>query len=92
MRNCECKRIIDPAGTWEYCNMIGAMVKILSIPVGDFKPLTKGTNCIIEDVYFRISTDGKVITVVKLKEYPDFLFTFKDLEIIEVNNNCENNE
>ncbi len=38
----------------------------------------------IEDIYFRCSLDGKVITVILLEDCPGCVFTWKDLELIDV--------
>jgi len=83
MSNCGCKRDIDPAGIWDYKNLIGAKVRIKSMPMSNFHRGVFG-DCTIEDIYFRISIDGKVITVIRLKEYPDLFFTWKDLEVLSV--------
>ena len=34
----------------------------------------------VEDISFRISTDGKCITVLKLSDCPGKTFTLKDIE------------
>lgn len=83
MSNCGCKRDIDPAGIWDYKNLIGAKVRVKSMPMSNFHKGVFG-DCTIEDIYFRISIDGKVITVIRLKEYPDLFFTWKDLEVLSV--------
>ncbi len=83
MSNCGCKRDIDPAGIWDYKNLIGAKVRVKSMPMSNFHRGVFG-DCTIEDIYFRISIDGKVITVIRLKEYPDLFFTWKDLEVLSV--------
>ena len=83
MSNCGCKRDIDPAGIWDYKNLIGAKVRVKSMPMSNFHKGVFG-DCTIEDIYFRISIDGKVITVIRLKEYSDLFFTWKDLEVLSV--------
>lgn len=83
MSNCGCKRDIDPAGIWDYKNLIGAKVRVKSMPMSNFHRGVFG-DCTIEDIYFRISIDGKVITVIRLKEYPELFFTWKDLEVLSV--------
>lgn len=83
MSNCGCKRDIDPAGIWDYKNLIGAKVRVKSMPMSNFHRGVFG-DCTIEDIYFRISIDGKVITVIRLKEHPDLFFTWKDLEVLSV--------
>ena len=85
MSNCGCKRDIDPAGIWDYKNLIGAKVRVKSMPISNFYNGVFG-DCTIEDIYFRISIDGKVITVIRLKEHPDLFFTWKDLEVLKVIN------
>lgn len=86
MSNCLNQRIVGPTGTWDYVQMLGAKVRIKSLPVSNFF----GTMCsvadvlTVKDIYFRISLDGKVITVVELVEYPGKIFTWKDLEVVEV--------
>ena len=82
MKNCECKRIVGPYGTWEYSDLIGSVVKISSMPVSNFrKGFDASQPCTIKDIYFRISVDGKVITVIELNEHPGMIFTWKDLKI-----------
>ena len=91
-KNCECNRGLGPAGIWEYENMVGARVRIKSMPVSNFFRLAEiDKTYVVEDVYFRVSTDGKVITVVKLVGMEDLIFTWKDLEVISINE-IEKNE
>ena len=82
MSNCGCKRDIDPAGIWDYENLIGAKVRVKSMPMSNFHNGVFG-DCTISDIYFRISVDGKAITIIRLKEYPDLFFTWKDLEVLK---------
>lgn len=87
MSNCGCKRDMDPAGIWDYQNMIGAQAKVKSMPVSNFSSgIMASDTYTIEDIYFRISLDGKVITIIRLKELPDHFFTWKDLEVIRTKN------
>lgn len=48
----------------------------------------------IKDIIFRVSMDGKTISVVILEENPDIFFTWKDLEVIgiKVKDNEESEE
>ena len=82
------RRIKDPSGCWDYVQLIGAKVQIKSLPVSNqFKCFSSGSSIgTIDNIYFRISLDGKTITVIELLEYPDQIFTWRDLQIIEVNN------
>lgn len=83
MSNCGCKRDMDPAGIWDFQNMIGAQVKVKSMPVSNFsKGIMSSDVYTISDIYFRVSLDGKTITIIRLRELPDLFFTWKDLEVI----------
>lgn len=86
MSNCGCKRDTDPAGIWDYWNFLGAKVKIKSVPISNFSNKLPVGECTIIDVYFRVSLDGKAITVVRLAECPDLFFTLKDIEILRTKN------
>lgn len=85
--NCKNLRVVGPCGNWNYYQLIGAKVRISSLPISNFfKCFSSNTDYFtIKDIYFRISLDGKTITIIELEEYPDKFFTWKDLEIIEIN-------
>lgn len=75
---------MDPAGIWDYQNMIGAQVKVKSMPISNFSSGIMASNIYtIDDIYFRVSLDGKTITIIRLRELPDLFFTWKDLEVIK---------
>jgi len=82
--NCKCRRITDPAGVWSVEDLIGSRVYIVSTSIANF---LGGFDCqedhIIEEVKFRVSVDGKAITIIKLKDV-DATFTLKDLEFIDI--------
>lgn len=82
IRNCyECNFV---NGTWKYEDLIGAKVKVTSLPVANrFSGISGSTIYIIEELIFQISDDGKTVVIVKLKG-TDCLFTFKDLEVISL--------
>lgn len=84
MTNCECKRMIGPSGIWLPEELIGAKVKVLSVPISNMVPIDCGKTMHVEKIDFRISLDGKAITVVTLKECPDAIFTLKDLLFVGV--------
>lgn len=85
--NCSCSNVKNPAGIWEYFQLIGAKVYIRSTPVSNFFNLQNSSSqCTIKDIYFRLSIDGKTITVVELEEYPGKIFTWKDLLVSELVN------
>ena len=78
---CECNFI---NGTWKYEEIIGAKVRVRSLPVANrFSGISGSTIYTIEDIIFQVSDDGKTIVIVKLAG-TDCLFTFKDLEVISL--------
>jgi hypothetical protein len=85
MRNCKAKRLVGPYGSWSREELIGAHVRISSMPVSNF---AGGFDChqtfTIKDIIFRISTEGKTITVIILDQYPDYSFTWKDSADLKV--------
>lgn len=83
--SCKNLRIHGPSGCWEYGQIIGASVKIKSLAIGNFFTHLGGTTGTVENIYFRISLDGKAITCIELKEFPGKVFTLKDLEFTDVN-------
>jgi hypothetical protein len=82
INKCECKQ--DPAGTWDYKDLIGSAVKVKSMPVTNFIAIDSEEVFTIDDIYFRVSLDGKIITIVKLKELPGSFFTLRDLELVGI--------
>lgn len=65
-------------------NLKGKTVKILSCTIDNPLKIKKNNTVgTIQDIYFKVSLDGKCFTLVKLKEFPDFVFTLKDLKIHE---------
>lgn len=90
MNNCSCnknKRIVGPSGIWDYDQLLGAKVIVKSMPISNFfgSMCSASDKLTIKDIYFRISLDGKAITVLELNEYPGKIFTWKDLEVVELN-------
>lgn len=88
--NCYHKRVTDPAGVWDYSQLIGAQVQISSMPIsnlprGGAESLNVNV-CTITDIYFKVSVDGKTITIIRLKEFPECVFTWKDLRILNLPN------
>lgn len=90
--NCKNMRIVGPSGNWDYYQLIGAKVRISSLPISNFFNCINSTTDLytIKDIYFRISIDGKTITIIELEEYPDKFFTWKDLEVVEINTSTLN--
>ncbi len=75
---------MDPAAIWDFQNMIGAQVKVKSMPISNFSSgIMASDTYTIGDIYFRVSLDGKTITIIRLRELPDLFFTWKDLEVIK---------
>lgn len=74
-----CTCCID--GTWRYEDLIGARVRVKSLPVyNQLTAISSDIEYTIEDLIFQISETGKTICIVRLKGL-DADFTFKDLEI-----------
>lgn len=83
--NCECKRLIGPSGIWSVAELVGAVVQVGSMPVSNFgAAIDVNSEFIVDSVDFRISLDGKAITVVKLKGLDDYIFTLKDLIFVGI--------
>lgn len=83
MSNCKYKRIICPDGIWTASDLVGAHVKVMSMPATNFFQIQDADKvCTIKDINFRISLDGKAITTIELKEFPGKVFTWKDLCVI----------
>jgi hypothetical protein len=82
MNNCKCKRLVGPYGSWSTEELIGAFVRVNSMPVSNFvKGFDSSATYTIKDIYFRVTVDGKTITTITLNECPGMIFTWKDLEI-----------
>lgn len=85
MTNCECKRASCPAGIWELEDLIGAEVNVGSMPISNMGAIDSTKKYKIEKIEFRISIDGKAITIVKLVGLDNYIFTLKDLIFIDKN-------
>lgn len=79
-------------GTWSYKELIGSKFRLKSIPISINGVLQKKCNLkysqmsmTLKDVYFRVSTDGKVYTLFRMEEVCGKLFLPRDLELIEIN-------
>lgn len=87
--NCKNIRIVDPSGNWEYEQLLGAKVILKSTPISNFFQNCSNVSSngvhIIKDIYFRVSIDGKAITIIELEDIPDKFFTWRDIEIRELN-------
>ena len=82
--------IKNPSGSWNYGHIVGSKVRIRSIGVSNmFSSFDNHDLSTVKDVIFRISTDGKVIPIVELLEYPDKVFIWKDLEVVELGKDYE---
>ena len=78
-------------GTWSYSDLIGSKFKIKSIRLSSYGQINKsgafslsGQELTLKAVYFRASTDGKVLTLFRMEEVCGKLFLPKDLELIEI--------
>lgn len=81
MSNCSCKRIFNPSGIWTLEDLVGSRVKIHSLPLSNFVAMDCNEIFTIDRIEFRVTMDGKAITIIFLKGFPDIEFTFKDLII-----------
>ena len=83
-------------GTWSYNDLIGSKFKVKSIRLSSYGNVNRsgafkysGEELTLKAIYFRASTDGKVITLYRMEEVCGKLFLPKDLELIEL---CKANE
>jgi hypothetical protein len=79
-------------GTWSYRDLIGSRFKLKSISFSLNKSLKKDCQLrfseqelTLEEVYFRVTTDGKVFTLFKMKEVCGTLFLPRDVELLDIN-------
>lgn len=71
-----------PCGVWDYSQLLGATVKISSMPIGSgLFGLDSEREYEVEDVGLRMNRFGKAVTVIKLKGV-DWEFTWKDLRVL----------
>lgn len=87
MSCCNKKNVIGPSGIWDYYQLIGAKVHIKSVPIDNFFFCSQNSSDVytIKNITFRISVDGKTITVIELEELEGKIFTWRDLEILSIN-------
>ena len=78
-------------GTWSYNDLIGSKFKVKSLRISSYGYINKsgafkysGEVFTLKAIYFRASTDGKVITLYRMEEVCGKLFLPKDLELIEL--------
>ena len=78
----KCISITSPLGLWEYRNLIGAKVKIGSLPIGyGLFGYDSEAIYVIEDIFVRMSKFGKSYAVVRL-EGEKRAFALKAFEIL----------
>lgn len=75
-------KITSPSGVWDYSSLLGASVKIKSLPVKFGFAYAADELYQIENIGFRISRDGKLYTAVRLAGIRDREFVWKDLEVV----------
>lgn len=83
-----------PSGEVSYQELIGAKVKVISgcSVQSDLRGIRE-PSFTIEDIKYRVTVDGKTMTLIKIKELPKNTFTLKDIEIISINSdNGESSE
>ena len=79
-------------GTWSYDDLIGSKFNVKSIRLSSYGNINRsgafkysGEELTLKAIYFRASTDGKIITLFRMEEVCGKLFLPKDLELIEIN-------
>jgi hypothetical protein len=98
VKNCKAKRLVGPYGSWTREELLGAHVKISSMPVSNFvKGFDCNQICTIKDISFRVSNEGKTITIIVLDQFPEYTFGWKDIEVVgivvkPINNGNESEE
>ena len=98
MKNCKAKRLVGPYGSWTKEELLGAHVRISSMPVSNFvKGFDCNQICTIKDISFRVSNEGKTITIITLDQFPEYTFGWKDIEVVgivvkPINNGNESEE
>ena len=75
-------KITSPAGVWDYSSLLGASVKIKSLPVKFGFAFAADELYRIEDIGFRVSRNGQLYTAVRLAGVKDREFVWKDLEVV----------
>lgn len=75
--------VTSPSGLWDYQNLIGASVRIKSLPIksGIFN-FDSDSTYQIEDIRFRVSRTGRSYASIKLGGIDSREFVWKDLEVI----------
>ncbi len=85
-------RCNDPQGNWDVKNLIGSKVKVKSMPISNFMQNEfkyAGKLLTVSEVYIRVSSEGKAITVIETEELPNKFFTLKDLQILSLNEHLQ---
>lgn len=85
MKKVGCTKECDIEGTWELKNLIGTTCKIRSIGARGDGPFITQQEVIVDNIYFRVSVDGKLQAVILFKEFPDRLFNIRDIEVLRIN-------
>lgn len=75
-------KVTSPSGIWDYANLLGASVKIKSLPVKFGFAYAADELYEIEDIGFRISRTGQLYTGIRLKGVKNREFVWKDLEVV----------
>lgn len=73
-----------PSGEVDHKRLIGAKVKILSGRSSDNFVKDINKLAIIDEIRYKISLDGKTFAIIKLKGYPDYVYTWKDIQVVEL--------
>ena len=78
-------------GVWSYKDLIGSKFRIKSVSISYAGIINKNSSfrysnmeLTLKEVYFRASTDGKVLILFRMEEIVGKLFIPSDLELIEI--------
>lgn len=78
-------------GIWSYKDLIGSKFRLKSISISYAGTINKNSpfrysnmELTLKEVYFRVSTDGKVLILFRMEEVVGKLFIPSDLELLEI--------
>ena len=86
----------DIEGTWSYKDLIGSRFRLKHISISHRGIVNKYSSfkyseseLTLKEVYFRVTTDGKVQPLFRMEEIIGKLFFPNDLELLEISKACD---